>query len=437
MAVIDPARIGAAPGSIKTFEGADMDHFLRARGRNPHDIGLDGMLDYHRPPQGASGRAAEAAREQALEVRVKQAEALTGLEIELDREGVDDLLPLSSHEVASGPEMVESVARITAKAGKTWTISTEGFEATNVGIQLGNRDVAAPLVSRIVNAAEKLGVETVISPDCGHPFQALRWEGPNLLGRAYPFEVRHIIEVLDQFRAEGLLKSNGEKEHARIAFRDPCEVARRGGVIGEPRNLLNMVADDCVETENAGAMNWCCSGGGGVGANQRANALRRKAFGRKRRQIEAVAPDKIVAMRAFCRATLEDQLEINEMDNIEVASLTEMMAVYQEDRGRGNTAKNWSLTGSPGSKGASGSKRRWTAAPSPTPTARQVGARYRDHPQRPVPARCLGLRPADLRRRHAGPRHRERARGRGYAEDPGPENRGAHPQPDDRGPIRA
>ena len=45
MVVIDAAQLGAAPGSIKAFEGAEMDHFLRTRGRNPHDIGLDDMLD--------------------------------------------------------------------------------------------------------------------------------------------------------------------------------------------------------------------------------------------------------------------------------------------------------------------------------------------------------------------------------------------------------
>ena len=32
-------------GAIETFEGEAMDHFLRTRGRNPHDIGLDDMLD--------------------------------------------------------------------------------------------------------------------------------------------------------------------------------------------------------------------------------------------------------------------------------------------------------------------------------------------------------------------------------------------------------
>lgn len=45
MVVIDAAQLGAAPGSVQAFEGADMDHFLRTRGRNPHDIGLDDMLD--------------------------------------------------------------------------------------------------------------------------------------------------------------------------------------------------------------------------------------------------------------------------------------------------------------------------------------------------------------------------------------------------------
>ena len=45
MVVIDAAQLGAAPGTIETFEGAAMDHFLRTRGRNPHDIGLDDMLD--------------------------------------------------------------------------------------------------------------------------------------------------------------------------------------------------------------------------------------------------------------------------------------------------------------------------------------------------------------------------------------------------------
>lgn len=45
MVVIDAANLGTEPGHVALFEGVAMDRFLRTRGRNPHDIGLDDMLD--------------------------------------------------------------------------------------------------------------------------------------------------------------------------------------------------------------------------------------------------------------------------------------------------------------------------------------------------------------------------------------------------------
>jgi hypothetical protein len=45
------------------------------------------------------------------------------------------------------------------------------------------------IVSRIVEGAEKLKVKTVISPECGHAYTALRWEGANLVGRPFTFKV--------------------------------------------------------------------------------------------------------------------------------------------------------------------------------------------------------------------------------------------------------
>lgn len=45
MVVIDAAWLGEHAGAVKLFEGTAMDEFLRTRGRNPHDIGLDDVLD--------------------------------------------------------------------------------------------------------------------------------------------------------------------------------------------------------------------------------------------------------------------------------------------------------------------------------------------------------------------------------------------------------
>jgi len=124
-----------------------------------------------------------------LQAHFKHAEQETGLVIPLDREGANYLLVLSSAEVANFSEIIPAVTRIFHQAGVSWTMASDGFEATNSGIQIGSSDLAAELVGRIVKAAERLKVKYVISPECGHAYTALRWEGPNLIGRPYPFQV--------------------------------------------------------------------------------------------------------------------------------------------------------------------------------------------------------------------------------------------------------
>ena len=287
----------------------------------------------HAPPGvvGATKRTIEigspmGVRLPAVLAQVGHVEAETGLEVPVDKEGAEYLVLLSSMEIINFPEYLAAIAKIMRQAGKTWTLCSTAFEATNSGIQIGVSDLARVIVSRIVEGAERLKVRTVISPECGHAFTALRWEGPNLIGRPYPFEVKHILEVLDGFRAQGLLKTEGFEE-ARLTFHDPCQIARRGGVIDPPRNLLKLVAKDFVEMSDPGKMNWCCGGGGGVSANEDAAELRLVAFKRKKAQLEEVKPDTLVTACANCRIVLEEGLEHYQMD-IPVVGLTEMLAEH-------------------------------------------------------------------------------------------------------------
>ncbi|MDY6980704.1 MAG: (Fe-S)-binding protein [Pseudomonadota bacterium] len=262
-----------------------------------------------------------------LEAQIKHAEKEAGMEVPLDKEGVDYLMLLSSAEIAQFHEIIPAVTRIFHEAGVSWTLSSETFEGTNSGIQIGSSDIARELVQRIVDGAQKLKVKYVISPECGHAYTALRWEGPNLIGKPYPFEVVHIIELLDQLRAEGRLKTEG-KDDTRQTFHDPCQMVRRGGVMEQPRNLMNMVATDFVEMTDHSLMGWCCGGGGGVSANERAEPLRRKVFSKKRKQLEEIGVDRIVTACSNCRNMLEEGLEDNNMDEIEVVGLSEWLAEY-------------------------------------------------------------------------------------------------------------
>ena len=264
----------------------------------------------------------------ALRRQIELQEKETGIPVPVDAEGAEYLVILSSIEVIAFPEVIGALARIFRQAQVSWTIPSAGFEATNVGVQIGSRDVAAALLQRIVDAAERLKVKFVISPECGHAYSALRWEGPNLLGRPLPFKVVQITELLDQLVREGRLRLRG-KDARRLAFHDPCQLVRRGGLSEEPRRLMDAVSGNLAQMSGQGAANFCCGGGGGVSAIHRAEKLRFAAFELKKRQVEEAGAEAVVTACANCRNVLEEAIEQYGM-TLPVLGLTELLAQYLE-----------------------------------------------------------------------------------------------------------
>lgn len=263
----------------------------------------------------------------ALQAQIRHVEQETGLTIPVDVAQADYLALLSSMEIINFPEYLSALARIFHQAGVKWTLSSQAFEATNAGIQIGSSELAAVMIERIVSAATHLRVKAVISPECGHAYTALRWEGPNLIKRPYPFQVVHILELLDQLRDAGRLKTTGERDPERLTFHDPCQLVRKGGVLEQPRHLLNLAAAQFVEMTDHGRMNWCCGGGGGVSANHRAEPLRVKVFSRKKAQLDELGVTKLITACANCRIMLEEGLEAYHQE-LPVVGLTEWLADY-------------------------------------------------------------------------------------------------------------
>lgn len=268
----------------------------------------------------------------ALQAQIRHIEKDTGLKIPVDVEGADYMALLSSMEIINFPEYIGALARIFKQADVSWTICSDAFEATNSGLQIGNKAVAGQLVERIVAGAEKLKVKNVISPECGHAFSAIRWEGPNFIGRAYPFKVVHILELLDQLHREGRFKTK-LSDTGRITFHDPCQIVRKGGVEAQPRYLIQSVSSNYVEMTDHGRMNWCCGGGGGVSTIERAEQLRLKVFNKKKSQLDELNVETLVSACANCRMVMEEGLEENGMD-IPIIGLTELLAEHLVESSR-------------------------------------------------------------------------------------------------------
>lgn len=310
----------------------------------PMGIDIAGLIRKAREGMSAAGfapedhyKAAERALESgspigvrwpALRRQIEFQEQESGLKIPVDVEGAEYLVVLSSIEVIGYAEVLGALARIFRQAKVSWTIPSAGFEATNIGVQMGSRDVAAALLGRIVEATERLKAKAVISPECGHAYSALRWEGANLLGRPLPFKVVHITELLDQLAREGRLRTRG-KDARRLTFHDPCQLVRRGGLEEGPRRLMHAVSDRFAEMPGGGAASFCCGGGGGVSAIHRAEPLRFAAFARKKAQVDATGAEAVVTACSNCRNVLEEAIEHYGM-TLPVLGLTELVAQYLE-----------------------------------------------------------------------------------------------------------
>ena len=267
----------------------------------------------------------------ALAAQIRHVEKETGLTVPVDQEGAEYLALLSSLEIMGFPEYISAITRLLHHAGISWTLSSDAFEATNSGIQIGDGDVARELLQRVFDVAEKLGVKNIISPECGHAYTAIRWESAGLMGKEIPYRIIHIVELLDELKRAGRLPTKG-RSSLKVTFHDPCNLVRKGGVVEQPRRLLGSVAENFVEGQDCGTMNWCCGGGGGVSANERADELRLKAFRRKKDQFESLGVDAVVTACANCRNILEEGIEHYDMD-VEVLGLTELLAEYLDTDG--------------------------------------------------------------------------------------------------------
>jgi Fe-S oxidoreductase len=114
-------------------------------------------------------------------------------------------------------------------------------------------------LNRIIKEAVRLKVKEVCICECGTAFRVMK----HLSGKQL-FTVSSITEAHARYLREGRIRLDKQKAKGRVTYHDPCQMARNGGVIDEPRYIISQLTDDYVEMSPEPAYNWCCGGGGGL-----------------------------------------------------------------------------------------------------------------------------------------------------------------------------
>jgi Fe-S oxidoreductase len=248
-----------------------------------------------------------------------------GIVIPLDEPQADVMLVTTVIDVLLFQDALAATARILNHLGLKWTLRSAGFEAANFGLLSGNEALQKAASKRLVDEALTIGARTVILPECGHAYPALRWDGRLDDGRPLPFEVLAASEFVGREIQAGRLQLQAGDGSAKLTYHDACKLARHGGVINEPRAALQALGADVREGTPTAELNWCCGGGAGAFLINRAAPLRHKAWEIKRAQIDATGADTVVLSCASCRLNFMEAAEIDQWPT-RIASLVELAA---------------------------------------------------------------------------------------------------------------
>jgi len=204
----------------------------------------------------------------------------------------------------AGAHTIMPVAAIFDAVHEDWTLSI--FEAANYGVFLADTNRAKAIAKRIVDEAKELGVQEIIISECGHAYYAMRWTAPNWFGEDFNFRVRSVVEVIAEYVQEGKLNLDPTANPEAITYHDSCNLARKGGVIGEPRIILKAVTTNFRELTPNREEAYCCGGGSGLVANPDVMELRMLTGMPKVEQVRRSGASIVVAACENCRLQLGD-----------------------------------------------------------------------------------------------------------------------------------
>ncbi len=245
--------------------------------------------------------------------------------IPIDEKGAKILYTVNPREPKFFPLSLLAAAKIFYFAKESWTLSSEFYDVTNYGYFSGDDYSAGLLSEGLFDTMEKLDAKILVLGECGHGFNAHRWEGPDWLKRRNKFEIKSMVEILFEYLREGRIKTNPSANKKIYTLHDPCNLVRMGGIIEEQRYVLKRAVESFVEMVPNREKNYCCGGGGGQLSMTRYAERRIKAGKIKAEQIKRTGAKVVVAP---CHNCIDQLNEINKIYKlgIEVKTLSEVVA---------------------------------------------------------------------------------------------------------------
>jgi Fe-S oxidoreductase len=232
----------------------------------------------------------------------------------VDVEGADILLvPPSADNFANVDTMV-AYGKLFHWLGISWTTSTYCNEGGNFGLFLDYQNMKK-VNNRILEAARMLKVKTVMWGECGHAWRAGIFT-PTLSGSMdefdppYPY---HIAQFVTKLMRQGVFDGKLDKsanDHLVVTYHDPCNPARAGQLLDEPREIIRASCNNFIEMppDTIREKTFCCGAGGGLLTDEVMPV--RMAGGKPRAMaVKHTQANYLATICAICKAQLPEVMK--------------------------------------------------------------------------------------------------------------------------------
>lgn len=217
-----------------------------------------------------------------------------------------------------------SAIKILDNLKKTWTLLDYERCCGAPLYILGNEKELAKSARYNVEQIVSKGAKYVVTscPTCRY---TLKYIYPMILGEKLEFKVLHMSELLYQCIKMEKLRIK-EKLKEVVTYHDPCDLAR-GGVIDEPRVILNMLTESFVEMPDNRLHTLCCGGGGMLEAID--NRLRSAISNKRVSQATSTKANILAVACPTCKMYLS--YASKRFSNIKILDITEIINMLLEN----------------------------------------------------------------------------------------------------------
>jgi Fe-S oxidoreductase len=206
-------------------------------------------------------------------------------------------------------ETLMGIAAVFTATGDCWTTGTGFFDGINYGLFYSDR-ILERVVKKVDEETRRLNGKNILIGECGHASRSAKYFIPTYCGGKDALPVINIMEYTYKVWKEGKLRLDPDIVKEKVAYHDPCNLARQRWIINQPREILKAFCKNYVEMTPNGENNICCGGGGGTVSIDEIRPYRTTIGGKlKADQIRKSGCEILIAPCANCKKQLKELVE--------------------------------------------------------------------------------------------------------------------------------